>query len=121
VLLPSRAESSRGEAGSVTAEFAIALPAVLLVLVLCLTGVQAASYQLRVTDAAALAARSLSRGDAESAVEDRILQLLPGAALVRSESDGLVCATVSAASSSTILSAFTPTASSSSCSLSELQ
>ena len=104
-----------------TAEFAIALPAVLLVLLLCLTGVQAASYQLRVTDAASLAARSLSRGDTESEVQGRLAQALPGATLARNDEDGIVCATVSVASRSTIASLFIPVASSSSCSLAEVE
>jgi hypothetical protein len=49
--------------GSVTAEFAAVIPAVLLVLAGCLACLQLASQQLRLQDAAAVTARSLARGD----------------------------------------------------------
>lgn len=51
------------EEGSVTAEFAAVLPAVLVVLACCLGAVQVVGQQVRMTDAAADAARSLARGD----------------------------------------------------------
>lgn len=47
-----------------TAEFAAVIPAVLLVLACCLGAVQAATLQLRLQDAAAVAARAAARGDA---------------------------------------------------------
>lgn len=46
-----------------TAEFAVALPGVLIGLALCLGGVQAAAQQARLADAAAVAARMLGRGE----------------------------------------------------------
>jgi Flp pilus assembly protein TadG len=49
--------------GSITAEFAAVIPAVLLVLACSLAGIQLAAQQLRLQDAAATTARSLARGD----------------------------------------------------------
>lgn len=80
-----------GERGSVTAEFAVALPAVLVVLGACLGGLAAAGQFILVQDAAAAAAREAGRGDGTS-VAGRIA---PGAA-VSTWSDGeLVCVRVS--------------------------
>lgn len=50
-------------AGTVTAEFAVAVPAVLIVLAACLGGVRIGAEQLRVVDAASAAARIAARGD----------------------------------------------------------
>ena len=60
----SRCRAEHGDAGTVTAEFAVALPAVVLVLAACLGGLRLGTEQLRATDAAALAARAAARGDA---------------------------------------------------------
>ena len=86
----------RGERGSVVAEFAIALPAVLLVLATLLGGVQVASAHLRAQDAAADAARSWGRGDSSGAVAARVQRQLPGASVARASRGDLVCATVRA-------------------------
>lgn len=97
---PSRAERHAGsivrrrrERGSVTAEFAAVVPAVVLVLVCCLGAVQLAGQRLRLQDAAADAARILARGD--SAVR-QAHALMAGSVLTRRDSDGLVCATLRA-------------------------
>jgi hypothetical protein len=84
----------RAERGSVVAEFAIALPAVLLVLATLLAGVQVASAHLRAQDAAADAARSWARGDSSGAIAARVRRQLPGASVQRSVHGDLVCATV---------------------------
>ncbi len=82
---------SGGERGSVTAEFAVALPALVLVLAACLSGIAVTGQQLRLQDAAALAARTLARG---SPPEPLVARLLPGAR-VSSEADGdLACVTL---------------------------
>lgn len=47
-----------------TAEFAVAVPAVLLVLAACLGGLRVATERLRLVDAAATAARAVSLGEA---------------------------------------------------------
>ena len=67
------ATGPNAEEGMVTAEFAITLPAVVVVLVAAMTALFAMATEIRCTDAAATAARLLSRGEtvasARSAVE----------------------------------------------------
>jgi hypothetical protein len=58
----SRCRADR-DAGTVTAELAVALPAVLLVLAACLGGLRVGAERLRVVDAAAQAARSVAVGE----------------------------------------------------------
>jgi Flp pilus assembly protein TadG len=86
----------RDDRGSAVAEFAVAMPAVLLVLATLLAGVQVAGVQLRAQDAAADAARSWARGDGAGVVATRLQRQLPGARVARSAHGDLVCATVSA-------------------------
>lgn len=88
--------AARGDRGAVTAETAIAIPAVVLVLVASLQGVGAATVLLRAQDAAADAARSLARGDPASASAAQTAAALPGGVLASDRSEGVVCATVSA-------------------------
>jgi phage tail sheath gpL-like len=83
----------------VVAEFAVAMPAVLLVLAMTLGGLQVAGLQLRVQDAAADAARSWGRGDSAASVSARVGSQLPAAAVTRTAREDLVCATVSASPS----------------------
>lgn len=95
--------------GSATAEFALVIPTVLLVLAGCLAGVQCAALQLRLQDAAASAARSASRGDDLTAAR----QIVPSATLVVSQRSDLVCVLASSsARGAGLLSALTITASS---------
>lgn len=77
----------REERGSVSAEFAIALPAVALVLVCCLSGLQLASQQVRLQDAAALTARSAARGEGVGVAA----RLAPGAAVAHWRDGDLEC------------------------------
>jgi Flp pilus assembly protein TadG len=91
-----RSRSADGERGSVTAEFAVALPAIALVLAACLASVQLAAQQVRLTDAAADAARALGRGESvaeAAAIADRVAG---GAVLQVSDEEPFVCATLSA-------------------------
>ncbi len=67
------------------------LPAVVFVLAACLSGVRLAGDQLRVQDAAAVAARAAARGG-DSAIASR---LVPGSSTARADRDGLVCVRVS--------------------------
>src|SRR5690606_22189793 len=68
------------------AEFAVVVPAVVLVLACCLAALHLATQQLRLQDAAALTARSVARGE-----PPRIDRLVAGAT-ARVESRGnLVC------------------------------
>jgi hypothetical protein len=82
----------RREHGSAVAEFAVALPAVLLVLGMVLGGIQLGALQVRVQDAAADAARSLGRGDSASVVAARLGRQVPGARWSSTRSGALVCA-----------------------------
>lgn len=91
--------SAAGERGSVVAEFAVAMPAVLLVLATALGGVQVAGLQLRAQDAAADAARSFARGEGVGTVAARLQQQVPGAGVVRSSRGDLVCARVTVTAS----------------------
>lgn len=79
-----------GERGSVTAEFAAVVPAVLLLLACCLASVQLVAQQVRLQDAAASVARSAGRGGATSAAA-----LMPGATASVSQRGDLVCARLS--------------------------
>jgi hypothetical protein len=85
------AERDRRDAGGVTAEFAVALPAIVIVLAACLGAVQLVSTQVRVQDAASQAARAFGRGETPPAR----VSGLPGASLGHSSRDGLECATIS--------------------------
>jgi len=57
-----------GEAGMATAEFAVVLPAIVLVLALSLGAMGLALDQIRCVDAARAGARAASRGDSHRAV-----------------------------------------------------
>ncbi|TFB85586.1 hypothetical protein E3O44_13435 [Cryobacterium algoricola] len=94
----SRAEGSSAtrERGSVTAEFAAVVPAVLLVLLLCLGGVQVSGQQVRLADAAAQAARSLARGDGLVHATALARQLVGGAIVTADQRGDAVCARLSA-------------------------
>ena len=91
--LPRRTASR--DRGAVTAETAIAIPAVVLVLVASLQGLGAATLLLRAQDAAADAARSLARGDPDGVAAAQIAAAVPGGRLRAEGSGGMVCATVS--------------------------
>ncbi len=67
------------------------LPAVVLVLAACLSGMRLAGDQLRVQDAAAVAARAAARGDDVAVVS----RLVPGSSAERADRDDLVCVRVS--------------------------
>lgn len=107
------APASAGERGSVTAEFATALPAVLMCLALCVGAVQAAAQQARLLDNAASAARLIGRGDPPPSP--------PAGATRAVASDGaLVCVTLSA-SSGAGLGALGVTVTARSCALDEIE
>jgi Flp pilus assembly protein TadG len=80
----------------VTAEFAVALPAIALVLAACLASVQLAAQQVRLTDAAADAARALGRGEPESAAAAIADRISGGAGLSATTDGQFVCATLRA-------------------------
>jgi len=83
----------RGEGGSATAEFALTLPAVVLVLVLGVGALHAASTQVRLQDAVADAARLLSRGEPDARVRAVVASAEAAASLRAAREGDLVCAT----------------------------
>jgi hypothetical protein len=81
----------------VTAEFAVALPAFVLVVLAAVFAVAAVMAQLRCVDAAAIAARMAARGDAASAVRSASLASAPSRAQLEiTGASDLVTATVRA-------------------------
>ena len=78
-----RCPSGASERGSITAEFAAVIPAVMLVLAGCMVCFQLASQQLRLQDATAITARSLARGDSAPA--------FPGAGVTTRADGDLLC------------------------------
>jgi hypothetical protein len=82
--------------GSVVAEFAVALPAVVVVLVLGAGALSAAARHVRLQDAAADAARLIARGESHGRAEAAVGDAVPGAGLRVADGGDLVCATASA-------------------------
>lgn len=80
--------------GAVTAEVAVALPAVVLVLAASLGGLGLATAHLRAQDAAADAARLLGRGETAAVAQRHVERSAPGAQLSLSRTADLVCASV---------------------------
>jgi Flp pilus assembly protein TadG len=102
--MPMRGARTRGvrcaggdrapDRGAVTAELAVGLPVVVLVLAVCLGGLGIATAQLRAHDAAADAARLLGRGEPLARAEALVARTAPGGRLAVASPDDLVCATV---------------------------
>ncbi|MDM4763600.1 TadE family type IV pilus minor pilin [Galbitalea sp. SE-J8] len=91
-------EGRRADAGGVTAEFAAALPAVVLLLVGCLAGLQLVGDTVRLQDAAGIAARGAARGEDGASASARAAAAVPGARIAIGHDGDLVCATASARS-----------------------
>jgi hypothetical protein len=77
-----------GETGAVTAEFAVALPAVVAVLALCLGAVGAVSTHTTLTSLAVDSARVWARGESWETVQARVRARQPQATAVGTESTG---------------------------------
>ncbi|QNO37109.1 hypothetical protein H4J02_11705 [Protaetiibacter sp. SSC-01] len=92
-----RSRSAADDEGAAAAEFAVAFPAVALVLAVCVGAIGVGAQQLRLQDAAADAARGYGRGEAPGAVAGRVARAASGASVSVSRSDGLVCARLEAA------------------------
>ncbi|MBO1267616.1 TadE family type IV pilus minor pilin [Arthrobacter cavernae] len=83
--------------GAVTAEFAVALPAVLLLLAFLLAGSAAGIMQFRLEEAARAGARALARGESTGLVDDVVRRLAgQGATAVVAEDGEWVTVTASA-------------------------
>lgn len=98
-----------------TAEFAVALPAVLACLALCLGAVQAATQQARMVDAAAQSARLLARGDDPAAAGGPATNVQ----LDVEREGGMVCVNATSASAVTGLGALGLTVTARACALEE--
>ncbi|WP_422761106.1 TadE family type IV pilus minor pilin [Mycetocola saprophilus] len=83
----------RGEEGSISAEFAIVMPAVLVLLALCLGVLAAGTTRSRLWDVAGQSARASARGDPEQSIMAQARELLPGVAVKVDSQASLVCAT----------------------------
>lgn len=86
----------KGDRGSVTAEFAVALPAVVLVLALGVSALSAAGRQVRLQDAAADAARLVGRGEDPARAGSAVAAAVTGAAADVEFRGELVCVHASA-------------------------
>jgi hypothetical protein len=82
------------DGGSVTAEFAIVVPAVIAVLALVVGAIALGRDALAHTTAAHQAARAIARGDDPMQVRDRVLAHLPGATVDMLSADDEACVTV---------------------------
>lgn len=92
-----RSRSPADDTGSVAAEFAVALPAVALVLAVCVGAIGVGSQQVRLQDAAADAARGLGRGESVGTVAQRAARGAVGSQLATRREGELVCARLTAA------------------------
>ncbi|WP_303631075.1 TadE family type IV pilus minor pilin [Actinomadura madurae] len=73
--------------GTVTAEIAVALPALVLITAVALWGVTVASVQLTCTDAARAGARAAARGESLTAVRALVEEAVPDGATVEVRRD----------------------------------
>lgn len=92
------------ERGSVTAEFAIVLPAVLVVLGLVIGGVALSAHRITLVSSAADAARLEARGES---AEARLTELGAGVQIERRTEQGLHCVELASAPLGGILAAIT--------------
>lgn len=69
------------ELGAVTAEFAVALPAVTAMLALCMGAASVGIAQLKLEESARVAARAAARGDSEAEIRAAIERIDPNQAL----------------------------------------
>jgi hypothetical protein len=109
--------SRPNDSGSVTAELATVLPAVVLVLGCCLGAVQVIGQSVRLTDAAADAARALARGDDIGGVGDLVRRSVAGASVTAEHRGEFVCASLSVPSAFGPFAGFGVTVEARSCAL----
>jgi TadE-like protein len=121
---PSRTErgsdrggDQSGDRGSVTAEFAAVVPAVILLLAVALGGIRLAGEQLQLQSAAQQASRLMARGEPGAA--STVLRVASGATVSGTESGNLVCVRARAPATLGILVGITLSASG--CALDERQ
>lgn len=73
----STPHKSPAEEGVITAEFAVALPTVTVVLALCLGAASTGVAQLKVEESARTAARAAARGDSEAQIRSAVTRIDP--------------------------------------------
>lgn len=86
-------EGAGSERGSVAAELALALPAVVLTLALGAGALGAAARQVALQDAAADAARVLGRGEDAGTAAGIVSRAVPGSTMSSGLSGDMVCVT----------------------------
>ena len=85
----------RDDTGAAAAEFAVAVPAVVLVLALAVGALAAAGRQVRLEQAAAQAARLAARGEPDDRVRQGVHTLLDGVRLGIEPDGDTVCVSAS--------------------------
>jgi hypothetical protein len=88
---PSKTQT---DSGAITAEFAVALPAMATSVAVAIAAVALASMQLSAQQLAGTAVRALSQGVASVEVAGMLRRLDPSATLRVSTLDGLLCAAI---------------------------
>ncbi len=86
-------EPMRDERGSVTAEFAVVVPAVILVVLLTVATLSASGRQVRLEHAAAQAARLAARDEGDDRVRGFVDAVVPGASVSIHTDGDVVCIT----------------------------
>jgi len=96
LLVRRRVVEARPEAGAVTAEFAVALPAVVLLLAFLLAGGAAGITQLRLEEAVRAGARASARGETAVSVQGTVQRLAgEGASFSLTDDGGWLTVTAS--------------------------
>ena len=75
--VPDTPHEDAAEEGVITAEFAVALPAVTVVLALCLGAASTGVAQLKVEESARTAARAAARGESEAQIRSAVSRIDP--------------------------------------------
>lgn len=86
---------AEGQRGSTTAEFAVALPAVVFILALVLGAAATGIIQLRLEEGARLGARAAARGEDSQAVTRIVHDVEPDATVTIGHKDGMIRVSVS--------------------------
>jgi len=103
--------------GSVTAEFAVVLPAVVVVLLLGIGALSSAARLVRLQDAAADAARLVARGETLDHAAGAVGTAVPGSSFASAAHDDVVCVTATAPGATVPLLSLLPPLTASACAL----
>ena len=82
------------DTGAVTAEFAVAMPAVLVILVFSVGLIASQIQDLRLQQVASVVARALGRGEPDRSVKAWLKTNAPDAVFSTANRDGVFCATL---------------------------